>query len=218
MINLKKLQKNALTNNLLQQNKNMKWKVEWIWRRHKCNKDNMQHQCKKMQLERARFIWQKIQLDVKLKELEIRHQVLQEKRELERELKKWFLKNKNQRSQQASFRVKSPLHYCKKVIQTMLTTLRTQRGKNPSLMAAQHWTIKNVIYDWQAHLLVLKIHMLIPMLAPNTLIRNPAASNSKNVNGTSLMENRWSGLNGLACLLQIATVVKRTIHHSLKMG
>ena len=53
---------------------------------------------KKMRLEQARFERRRLELEMQMKELETKHQLLEEERELERKVKKPALENDDERS------------------------------------------------------------------------------------------------------------------------
>ena len=63
----------------------------------------------KMQLEQAR-----LELEMQMKELETKHQLLEEERELERKVKRTALENDGTRSQTTSAREKSPFNWTPK--------------------------------------------------------------------------------------------------------
>ena len=62
----------------------------------------------KIRLEQARFERRRLELEMHVKELETKHQLLGEERELERKVKRTALENDDVRSQSASARDKSP--------------------------------------------------------------------------------------------------------------
>ena len=68
----------------------------------------------KMWLEQARFEWRRLVLDVQMRDLETKHQLLEEERELERKVKRTALENDDVRSQSTSARDKSPLNWTPK--------------------------------------------------------------------------------------------------------
>ena len=61
----------------------------------------------KMRLEQARFERRKLELEMQMKELETKHQLLEEERELERKVKRTALENDDARSQSTGARDKS---------------------------------------------------------------------------------------------------------------
>ena len=67
-----------------------------------------------MQLERAQFEQRKLELEVQMKELEIKHQLLEEERELERKVKRTALENDDARSQSTGDRDKSLFNWTPK--------------------------------------------------------------------------------------------------------
>ena len=68
----------------------------------------------KMRLEQARFERRKLELEMQIKELETKHQLLEEERELERKVKRTALENDDVRSQSTSARDKSPFNWTPK--------------------------------------------------------------------------------------------------------
>ena len=68
----------------------------------------------KMRLEQARFEWRRLELEMQMKELETKHQLLEEERELERKVKRTALENDDARSQSTSARDKSPFNWTPK--------------------------------------------------------------------------------------------------------
>ena len=64
----------------------------------------------KMRLEQARFERRRLELENQMKELETKHQLLEEERELERKVKRTALENDDARSQSTSARDKSPFN------------------------------------------------------------------------------------------------------------
>ena len=65
----------------------------------------------KMRLEQARFERWRLELETQMKELETKHQLLEEERELERKVKRTTLENDDGRSQSTGARDKSPLNW-----------------------------------------------------------------------------------------------------------
>ena len=72
----------------------------------------------KMRLEQARFERMRLELEMQMKELETKHQLLEEERELERKVKRTALENQQHferaRSQSTSARDKSPFNWTPK--------------------------------------------------------------------------------------------------------
>ena len=68
----------------------------------------------KMRLEQARFERRTLELKMQIKELETKHQLLEEERELERKVKRTALENDDARSQSTGGRVKSPFNWTPK--------------------------------------------------------------------------------------------------------
>ena len=68
----------------------------------------------KMRLEQARFERKRLELEMQMKELETKHQLLEEERELERKVKRTALENDDNRSQSTSARDKSPFNWTPK--------------------------------------------------------------------------------------------------------
>ena len=68
----------------------------------------------KMRLEQARFERRKLELEMQMKELETKHQLLEEERELERKVKRTALENDDARSQSTGARDKSPFKWTPK--------------------------------------------------------------------------------------------------------
>ena len=68
----------------------------------------------KMRLEQARFERRRLELEMQVKELETKHQLLEEERELERRVKRTALENDDARSQSTSARDKSPFNWTPK--------------------------------------------------------------------------------------------------------
>ena len=64
----------------------------------------------KMRLEQARFERRRLELEMQMKELETKHQLLEEERELERKVKRTALENDDARSQSTGARDKSPFN------------------------------------------------------------------------------------------------------------
>ena len=64
----------------------------------------------KMRLDQARFERRRLELEMPMKELENKHQLLEEERELERKVKRTALENDDARSQSTSARDKSPFN------------------------------------------------------------------------------------------------------------
>ena len=88
----------------------------------------------KMRLEQARFERRRLELEMQTKELETKHQLLEEERELERKVKRTALENDDARSQSTSARDKSPINWnpnmrdvsdCASRIDHLLTTDRS---------------------------------------------------------------------------------------------
>ena len=67
-----------------------------------------------IRLEQARFERRKLELEMQMKELETKHQLLEEERELERRVKKTALENDDVRSQSTSALDKSPFNWTPK--------------------------------------------------------------------------------------------------------
>ena len=65
----------------------------------------------KKQLDQARFEWRKLELEMQMKELETKHQLLEEERELERKVKRTALENDDGRSQLTGARDKSTFNW-----------------------------------------------------------------------------------------------------------
>ena len=68
----------------------------------------------KMQLEQARFERRRLELEMQMKELETKHQLLEEERELERKVKRTALENDDIRSQSTGARDISPFNWTPK--------------------------------------------------------------------------------------------------------
>ena len=68
----------------------------------------------KMRLEQARFERRKLELEMQMKELETKHRLLEEERELERKVKRTALENDDARSQSTGARDKSPFNWTPK--------------------------------------------------------------------------------------------------------
>ena len=68
----------------------------------------------KMRMEEARFERRKLELEMQMKELETKHQLLEEERELERNVKSTALENDDARSQSTSAQDKSPFNWTPK--------------------------------------------------------------------------------------------------------
>ena len=68
----------------------------------------------KMRLEQARFERRRLELEMQMKELETKHQLVEEERELERKVKRTALENDDARSQSTSARDKSPFNWTAK--------------------------------------------------------------------------------------------------------
>ena len=68
----------------------------------------------KIRLEQARFERRKLELEMQMKELETKHQLLEEERELERKVKRTALENDDACSQSTSARDKSPFNWTPK--------------------------------------------------------------------------------------------------------
>ena len=64
----------------------------------------------RMRLEKARFERRRLEVEMQMKELEVKHQLLEEERELERKVKRTALENDDARSQSTGARNKSPLN------------------------------------------------------------------------------------------------------------
>ena len=67
-----------------------------------------------MRLEQAWFERRRLELEMQMKELETKHQLLEEERELERKVKRTALENDDGRSQSTSARDKSPFKWTPK--------------------------------------------------------------------------------------------------------
>ena len=65
----------------------------------------------KKRLEQAQFERRRLELEMQMKELETKHQLLEEERELERKVKRTALENDDARSQSTSARDKSPFNW-----------------------------------------------------------------------------------------------------------
>ena len=70
----------------------------------------------KMRLEQALFERRKLELEMQMKELETKRQLLEEERKLERNVKRTLLENDDARSQSTSARDKSPFNWTPKKI------------------------------------------------------------------------------------------------------
>ena len=68
----------------------------------------------KIRFEQARFERRRLELEMQMKELETKHQLLEEERELERKVKRTALENNDARSQSTSARDKSPFNWTPK--------------------------------------------------------------------------------------------------------
>ena len=68
----------------------------------------------KMRLEKARFERRRLELEMQMKELETKHQLMKEERELERKVKRTALDNEDARSQSTSAPDKSPFNWTPK--------------------------------------------------------------------------------------------------------
>ena len=64
-----------------------------------------------LRLEQARFERRKLKLEMQMKELETKHQLLEQERELERKVKRTALENDDARSQSTGARDKSPFNW-----------------------------------------------------------------------------------------------------------
>ena len=69
----------------------------------------------KLRLEQARFDRRKLELEMQMKELETKHQLLEEERDLERKVKKTALENSEFRCQSTTARDKSPFNWTPKM-------------------------------------------------------------------------------------------------------
>ena len=67
-----------------------------------------------MRLEQARFKRRRLELEMQMKELETKHQLLEEERELQRRVERTALENDDARSQSTSARDKSPFNWIPK--------------------------------------------------------------------------------------------------------
>ena len=94
----------------------------------------------KMRLEQARFDRRRLELQTQMKELETRHQLLEEERELERKVKRTALENDDGRSQSTGARDKSPFNWTPKErnvsdwasrIDNLLTPINSSLRSNP---------------------------------------------------------------------------------------
>ena len=65
----------------------------------------------KMRLEQARFERRRLELEMQMKELETKHQLPEEERQLERKVKRTALENDDGRSQSTGARDKSPFNW-----------------------------------------------------------------------------------------------------------
>ena len=68
----------------------------------------------KMRLEQAQFERRRLELEMRMKELETKHLLMEEERELERKLKRTALENEDARSQSTSAPEKSPFNWTPK--------------------------------------------------------------------------------------------------------
>ena len=68
----------------------------------------------KMRLEQAWFEWRKLELEIQMKELETKHKLLKEERELERKVNRTALKNDDLRSQSSGPQDKSLFNWTPK--------------------------------------------------------------------------------------------------------
>ena len=68
----------------------------------------------KMRLDQARFERRKLELEMQLKELETKYQLLEEERELERKVKRTALENDDAHSLSTGARDKSPFNWTPK--------------------------------------------------------------------------------------------------------
>ena len=68
----------------------------------------------KMRLEQARFERRRLELEIQMKELETKHQLVEEERELERKVKRTAIENDDGRSQSYGARDKSPFNWTPK--------------------------------------------------------------------------------------------------------
>ena len=68
----------------------------------------------KIRLEQARCERRRLELEMQMKELETKHRLLEEERELERKVKRTALENNDARSQSTSARDKSPFNWAPK--------------------------------------------------------------------------------------------------------
>ena len=68
----------------------------------------------KMRLEQARFEQRRLELEMQMEELEIKHQLLEEERELECKVKRTALENDDARSQSTGARDKPPFNWTPK--------------------------------------------------------------------------------------------------------
>ena len=91
----------------------------------------------KMQLEQARFERRKLQLEMQLKELETKHQLLEEERELERKAKRTALENDDARSQSTGARDKSPFNWTPKKRDVLDWTSRIDNNLTPERRTAR---------------------------------------------------------------------------------
>ena len=69
----------------------------------------------KMQVEQARFERRRLELEIQMKELETKHQLLEEERELERKAKRTALENDDGRSRSTGAQDKSPFNWALKM-------------------------------------------------------------------------------------------------------
>ena len=69
----------------------------------------------KVRLELARFEWRRLELEMQTKELETKHQLLEEERELGSKVKRTALEKDDARSQSTGARDKSPFNWTPKM-------------------------------------------------------------------------------------------------------
>ena len=175
----------------------------------------------KMRLEQARFEWRRLELEIQMKEMETKHQLLEE----EREVQKTALENDDGRSQSTGARDKSPFNWTAQKrdvsdwasrIDNLLTPDRsTARFEvTPDVNRQSHFSRNRSSRDRSSRVEDRDVSPRAGLLRYNTGYSgssNPPKLMLNNFDGNSLEWPEWSSMF-------IATVDQRPIPYSEKMS
>ena len=163
-----------------------------------------------MQLEQSRFERRKLEVEMQMKELETKHQLLEEERELERKVTRTALENDDGRSQSTSARDESPFNWTPKKrdvfdwarrIDNLLTPdrLTARFEETPEVNRHSHFSRYrssrdrfSIVEDWDVS---------PGLVYYNTTVGTQVVVAYQSWSWTTLIETPSNGRSGLVCSL-----------------